>query len=143
MSESGSPTNMELQQHRVSPNRWNEEAIILMECVNLTVEDSKNIEQEIKESPFATTISSLLRELYSEREGTPCDLMETARDSTGVTANMQKLDDILKHEHITSVDEDISFSLLEYEDLSSATLHAYKAKLLQIRQVSFQLIKCC
>ena len=139
MSESGlpqSPVNMELQQHRVSPNRWNEEAVILMECVNITIEDSKNIEQEIKESPFETTIYSLLRELYNERESTPSDLMETARDSTGVTANMQKLDEILKQENITTLDEDVALSLQEYEDISSTTLHAYKAKLSQIRLVS-------
>ena len=141
MSESGlsqSPINMELQQNRISPNRWNDEALILMECANLTVEDSKTIEQEIKESPFSSTICSLLKELYHEREDMSSDLMETARDSTGVTANMQKLDDILKHEHITTVDEDMSLSLQEYEDISSATLHAYKAKLLQIRQVSLK-----
>lgn len=131
-----STSNMDLQQTHVSPSRLADEVVILLECTNITSEHSKEIQQEIKESPFENTISNILTELFKERESLPCNLVETARDSTRVVDMIQKLDNKLKLENIICTDaEDTDFAHLDDKDISSSTLHEYKTKISQIKQV--------
>ncbi|KAI6656590.1 pre-B-cell leukemia homeobox (Pbx) transcription factor [Oopsacas minuta] len=138
MSDSGlpqSPASMGLQQEPVDLNRWSEEADILLECTSLTLNNSKELLQEIKESPFENTIYNILTELFDESENVT-NLMETTHDSTGITANMRKMEDILEREHITGGDDDTTICMqFDEEEISSTTQHAYKAKLSQIKQL--------
>ena len=131
-----STSNMELQQTRVSPSRLAEEVLVLLECTNITSEDSKRIQQEIKESQFESTISNILTELFKERESMPCNLVETARDSTRVSDSIQKLDDKLERENIICTCEaDTDFAHLDDKDITLSNLHEYKNKISQIKQV--------
>ena len=131
-----SSNNMEIQQTRVSPSRLAAEAELLLECINITSEDSENIQQEIRESPLESTIFDILTKLFEERESEPCNLVETARDSSEVVDTNQKLDDKLKHENIICTDkEDTDFSHLDDKDINSSALHEYKNKVSKIKQV--------
>ena len=127
---------MELQQTRVSPSRLAEEVVVLLECTNITSDDSKKIQQEIQDSPFESTISDILTELFKERESLPCNMVETARDSTRVADTILKLDDKLERENIICAgEEDTDFAHLDDKDISLSTLHEYRNKISQIKQV--------
>ena len=129
---------MDIQQLSIDNPNWQEEADLLIQCTNIDRDDSMTIQKEIFDSPLSDAIRQVLFELYAEKEADSFDLIQRNGNDFSLQTEMEKLDELLERERITSADEEM-FDSIQEQDVSQTYIHEYFTKLTRIKKVNFKL----
>lgn len=123
----------------ITRSRWKDEAELLLECSKITLNDDSNVKQELKTSDFHKITYGVLSELFREREHKDLDVkpgVSNELSQSFLMERLEKLDNLLELENVTSLQIDIPEHLRDDEDITPACLQEYQEKVLQVKNVS-------